>query len=357
MKRSLIIFFIFLLSISFGCSKEEVDEYAMITFLIGNVSKNNLVADIGEIIKENDVILTGVNSFCDLKIGGSMIRIKEKSKVLVSNLIRKGNLENTNLGLDIGKLLCKPKKLLKSESFIVKTPTAVAGVRGTKFVVETDRAKTTRLKVFDGKVKIVKRVKQFESSTEKILEAAPVIEQSQKVVITRNDVVKAEKAVSRAMGNNKEVTDSVIRSTLKNVSVKKTEVQTFAVEDFAKENREIIEVKKKPKALIRQIAKIVKQEREKPKPEGRLLITRYEIYYIKDGKILWEGKVITSPIKKEGKVYIASGKYVFCASPEGPIIWKEKLNNDGKFEIRGNRFVVFSGGQENSLDAKTGSRL
>ena len=96
----------------------------------------------GDVLKENDIITTGIMSSCDIRIGDSIIRIKEKSKVLISQLLKNGNVENITLGLDIGKMLCKPKKLIKSESFLVKTPTAVAGVRGTQFSVEADIKKT-----------------------------------------------------------------------------------------------------------------------------------------------------------------------------------------------------------------------
>lgn len=145
-----------------GCSLKEVDEYAMVTFMIGDVKKNSVEVQMGDIIKENDIIVTADNSFCDVKIGESIIRIKSLTNVKISTLFKKGNVENTTLGLDSGKMLCKPKKLLKEENFVVKTPTAVAGVRGTQFSIEADKEQTTRIKVFKGEVKVAKRVKQLE---------------------------------------------------------------------------------------------------------------------------------------------------------------------------------------------------
>ncbi len=147
-------------SLWMGCSK-AADEYATVMFFIGDVKINDASIDIGAIIKENDRLVTAGQSSCDLKIGDSIIRIKENSKVLISQLMRKGAVENTALGLDVGKMLCKPKKLMKEESFLVKTPTAVAGVRGTKFTVEADTMKTTRIKVYDGRVKVIKRVEKL----------------------------------------------------------------------------------------------------------------------------------------------------------------------------------------------------
>ncbi len=358
MKKLCVFILCSVIAFSYGCSKEKVDEYAMITFMIGDVKMNNKVVEIGDIIKEKDVIITAEDAFCDVKIGGSIIRVKEKSKVIVSNLLRSNNLESTELGLNVGKMLCKPKKLLKSESFVVKTPTAVAGVRGTKFTVEADIKKTTRIKVFDGKVKVAKRIKQLESSTEKVLEIAPVVAEEKKVIITEDEVKKVEKLAEKLIkeGGAKEM--AVVITKLKNdVVVSKASIKGFKIADFARENKEIIAIQPKPKTVIKQIIRVIQQEKEIPKPDGRLLVTRYEIYFIKNGKVLWEGTVIDNPIKMNGKIYIASGDYVFCASDDGPVLWRKKMNNDGKLKIEENALSVFSKGQTTKLDLETGEKL
>lgn len=344
-----------------GCSKAKVDEYAIITFMIGEVTKNSASAEIGDIIKEKDLIQTGAGSFCDIKIGGSIIRIKEKSKLVVSSLLRKGELESTELGMDVGKMMCKPKKLLKSENFTIKTPTAVAGVRGTSFTVEADAAKTTRIKVFDGSVKVVKRVKQLETSTEKILEAATAVSKEEKVVITQKEVAKAENAVEKilaketAKGKEAEAISAVIEKSKNEISVK--DIQKFAAEDFTKDNKEIIEVKEKPREVIVRISDFIKKEKESPKPDGRLLVTRYEIYFIKNGKVEWEGKVVSEPVKAGEKIYIASNDYVYCASVDGQVYWRKKLDNDGKLEIVDKKVKINSAGKELKLDLETGQQL
>ncbi len=358
MKKLYVIVWCAVFAFSYSCSQDKVDEYAMITFMIGEVKKNNQLIEIGDIIREKDVITTAEDAFCDVKIGGSIIRVKEKSKVIISNLLKNNNLENTELGLNVGKMLCKPKKLLKSESFIVKTPTAVAGVRGTKFIVEADIKRTTRIKVFDGKVKVAKRIKQLEASTEKVLEIAPVIAEEKKVIITEAEVKKVEKAAEKLIkkGGIKEMA-VIITKLKKDVVVSRTAITGFKVADFARENREIIAIQPKTKAVIKQIIRVIEQEKEIPKPDGRLLVTRYEIYFIKNGKVLWEGTVVENPIKKDGRIYIASGDYVFCASDDGPVLWRKKINNDGKLKIVDNSLSVFSKGQATRLDLETGEKL
>lgn len=363
-KKITTAFLAIITAIAFGCGRETVDEHATVSFMIGDVKINSVEAQIGDIIKQNDDIITGNNSFCDIKIGGSIIRIKAQSSVKISTLIKSGNIEDTEIGLNSGKLLCKPKKLLKDENFMVKTPTAVAGVRGTQFAIEADKLKTTRIKVFNGEVKVARRIKQFESSVEKVMELAPTLEKEQKVVITAEEVKKAEKVVENRLqdatagelpGDN--VIEQVIQKSEVQIGVDDKNIQKFSPEDFTRENKEIIEIQQKPKEDIIRITRVIRQQKEKPVPEGRLLITRYDIYYIRDGKIRWDGKVINEAVRKDGKLYIASGEFVFCADPEGTVIWKADIENDGSLVIDGGRVTVKSGGKTLNLDADNGKRM
>ncbi|MFC1670606.1 FecR domain-containing protein [Spirochaetota bacterium] len=349
---------LFILSIS--CLKKDVDEYAMVTFMMGDVKKNNVIVDIGDIINEKDIITTGPDSFCDIRIGESIIRVKQKTKMVVSNLIRRGDLENTVMGLKIGKMLCKPKKLLKSESFIVKTPTAVAGVRGTKFVVEADKFKTTRIKVFDGKVKIASRIKQFEKNVDKLLEVASVVSRKEMIVVTKKELNRAEKLVEKMIKSEKGKElkiDKIISRSKKNIIIPKKSIMKFALEDFSKENKEIIQIKERPKEVVRQIIKYIELEKDKPKPDGRLLITRYQVYFIKNGKVAWGGKIIGEPIRIQDKIYVASGDYIFCASKDGPVLWRKSIKNDGKLKLRDNKLIIKSRNRETALDLETGQQL
>ncbi|OHD65629.1 MAG: hypothetical protein A2176_13370 [Spirochaetes bacterium RBG_13_51_14] len=349
-------------ALSLGCVRERVDEYAMISFMIGDVTKNNAAVQIGDIIKEKDVIQTGTDSFCDIKIGGSLIRVKQKTKIILSSLLKQDDLENTILDLMSGKMLCKPKKLFKSESFLVKTPTAVAGVRGTQFSVEADANGTSRIKVFEGQVKVARRIKQLDGDIMKIIDAAPGIKKEEKVVITKEDVEKVEKVVDRilktesAKGGDAAL-ETAIKKAEKNIVVGAKDVEKFAVRDFEKDNKEIIEIKEKPVEVIREITRVIKEEKEEPRPNGRLLITRFEVYFIKNGKVEWEGTVVDEPIKNGDRLYIASGEYVFCASIDGPVIWRKQIANEGKLEVRENMLIVSSKGGETKFSMKTGEKL
>jgi hypothetical protein len=360
LKRLLVIIGITVALLS-GCSTNQADEYAMVMFYIGDATKNNAPLTIGDIISQSDVIRTGKDSFCDIRIGGSVVRIKENSKVVMSTLTHNGDEENTALGLDVGKILCKPKRLIKSENFMVKTPTAVAAVRGTQFIVEADSKETTRIKVFAGKLKIAKRIQELEGSVDKILAIAPELEEHEKVIITKRDVDNAQKVVRgillKETGKGEEKAIAVAIDQAKgDILVNKSDISKFAAADFSKESDEIIKIKERPREVIHQIVKVIQQEKEMPKPDGRLLITRYEVYFIKGGKVIWEGRVVNPPLKWNNKLYIAAENYVFCATDEGPVVWRKNMQNDGKVEIKENKLVIFSQGNESVLDPETGQQ-
>lgn len=365
MKRYMLFLTIVLIwNVMAGCSGKDIDEYAVITFVIGDVKNNNIDAQIGDIIKENDVIVTAEGAFCDIKIGESIIRIKARSELSVSQLLKNGELENTILGLSSGSMLCKPKKLVKSENFLVKTPTAVAGVRGTQFAVEIDKVTTTRIKVFEGEVKAAKRIKQFEESVEKILEISPEVKSREQVIITLDEVRNAESVVENALkietakgGANDEIMERVLDNSKGSIIINRSSIEKFKADDFIRESGEIFAVEEKPREVIIRIAKIIKEEKAKPQPEGRLLVTRYDVYFIKDGKILWEGKLLSEPVKEGDKLFVASGEYVFCAMVDGPVLWKQSIKNDGKLSIAEGKVVVKAGGKNINLDQETGQRL
>ncbi len=362
MYRKIIVFTIFLFMVA-GCSKTK-QEHAVISFMVGDVKKNNVEAHIGDVINKDDVIKTAENSFCDVKIGSSLLRVKAKSNLVFSSLMDKKGNENTVLGLKMGKMLCKPKKLLKDEKFMIKTPTAVASVRGTQFSVETDKLKTSRIKVFSGKVRVAKRVKALESKVNEVLDLATGLQKEEKVVITAKEVEKAEKAVEKAikLGKSKgnyesEILNQVVKQNYKKVVIGKNEATKFAATDFQRENKEIIDVTEKPKKVIAKLKRVIKKTLDDTATMGRLVVTEYDIYFVKSGKILWAGSLVGKPVRQGSKLYVSSEDYVFCAEESGPVLWKQDIINDGQIKVSGGKVQVRSGNDNIKLDARTGKRL
>ncbi len=106
--------------------------------------KNWIAVKKGMILKEGGIIKTGNNSTVVIQLfkegqETAIVEIKNNSQLLIAEISKtdKKNTEHTLLDLAIGKILVKAQKLHGEKSkFEVKTPTSIAGVRGTTFTVE-----------------------------------------------------------------------------------------------------------------------------------------------------------------------------------------------------------------------------
>jgi len=107
-------------------------------------------------LEESDRIKTGADSFAEILIDdGSLVRVEENSEIVLSELsanYKTKRIEAT-IFLRFGRLLSNIAQFVDKRSrFSVRTPTTVAGVRGTEFIVETTDAQETEVGVFEGKV-------------------------------------------------------------------------------------------------------------------------------------------------------------------------------------------------------------
>jgi len=105
-------------------------------------------AEAGMPLSAGDKVRTGADSSAEITLDGSgIIRLGESSEVTASSL----KTSSSSFFLSMGSLVSKIKGLLKKEARLqVRTPTAVAAVRGTEFCVEHDAAANeTTAGVFD----------------------------------------------------------------------------------------------------------------------------------------------------------------------------------------------------------------
>lgn len=147
-KISFLIFLILSVAIM-SCSKQEevqVSEKilkAKVTLVIGKAyllrddSPEKIKIRTGARILPNDVILTGKKSAVNIVIANrGVFKIKQNSRVSLKNLIKVDDDNNVaSIKVTAGKVVLGLQKLKKNSSFEVETPTAVAGVRGTSFMV------------------------------------------------------------------------------------------------------------------------------------------------------------------------------------------------------------------------------
>lgn len=100
------------------------------------------------ILEKGDIVETAKDSTVDIIIGRNTdkaIKVKEKSRVEFQGI------NPAHLNLSEGEILVALRKLEPKSSFVVKTPTAICGARGTAWLVAAGDIKT-RICVFESNV-------------------------------------------------------------------------------------------------------------------------------------------------------------------------------------------------------------
>jgi hypothetical protein len=180
--------------VSSSCStKPEEKSMMSVLSFIGNVKKSASGSEqplkSGEIVVAGDTIITGQKSTADISIGQSgVVRINENTSVKV-DLLAKGDTLDTELNISKGRAFIVLSKLGKNEQCTVKTPTAVAAVRGTSFRVSAE-GDTSRIDVVSGKV-LVSPVKEGE------------VVKNAEVVLEKNNTVTLDTATVASIIENK----------------------------------------------------------------------------------------------------------------------------------------------------------
>ena len=343
------------------CGHESADEYAFIMFITGDVKKNNAEAHVGDLVAQNDVISTDAGASCDIRIGKSAIRMKSMSSVHIFTLMNGRGGEKTEMDLSGGEILCQTKMLPGSGNFFIRTPAAVIAAHGTQFTVENDNYNTTTIRVFSGEVRVIKRVKRLDSDPESIFNHASLVNSGELAVVTADEARDAEKTVERifreetTIRSGDMVIDRVINRTSDLISLKDGSIRKFSPGDSEKGERGYIEVEQKSEDDLRRISMAQKQDKNAPAPEGRLVVTRGDIYLIKDGRVAWTGRIISDPARRGDRLFIAAGKYVFCAMSDGPVVWRKEIENDGKISMSGGIIKIRSGGKIVFIDGDSGN--
>jgi len=113
--------------------------------------------DVADLVEEGDLIKTESDSFTEIQfMDFGIIRIQENTELIVRNLHLQDEQSKVSMKLKKGKMLAKVSKLSKGEEFEVRTSTALAGVRGTEFMVKQDEGSdTASFAVKEGTVSVI----------------------------------------------------------------------------------------------------------------------------------------------------------------------------------------------------------
>src|SRR5208337_4175930 len=112
--------------------------------------------DIGAKLGKGDAVKVGPASECQLKFADmAVVSIRENTQVSIDSLSLNESVSQVKLGLKTGTVLSKVKKLAGTDSYAVRTDTAVGGVRGTEFGVTVTPQGGTLVTVKDGTVAVL----------------------------------------------------------------------------------------------------------------------------------------------------------------------------------------------------------
>ncbi len=110
------------------------------------------LSDIYTPLYEGDTLITGRDGRIEIVFDDStIVKMDPSSKLVIKNL-KRGKKNSTLLELLKGTLLAVVKKLTDDEEFAVKTKMAMAAVKGTEFIVETNDNDDGKVGVYEGAV-------------------------------------------------------------------------------------------------------------------------------------------------------------------------------------------------------------
>ena len=149
--------FLFSFLSSFIHSEETEEAVAMLTEMSGSVLVKDAQdgsfkkAEINQPLYAGDEIRTKKGASCEIEFKTeSIVRLDENTDFKIHEVKETSKGNKTSVQLFTGKILNVVSKTANS-SFEVKTPTSIAGVRGTEFAVEATE-ENTDIGVFSGRV-------------------------------------------------------------------------------------------------------------------------------------------------------------------------------------------------------------
>jgi len=169
---------------------------AVITYLSGsvklNVSGEEREAETGDSVFPGNIIITGNDGYAELQFGDlGALRIKENTEYRLESAEISSVSSKASGEIKYGSVVAKVRTLTSRDAFEVKTSTAVCAVRGTEFLVSTDKQGILTVAVAKGAVSVAPVVLSEtgadaalpETVPEEIIKAVPVVSSNQELTI------------------------------------------------------------------------------------------------------------------------------------------------------------------------------
>lgn len=160
--RTISVIFIILIALTAFLYSEAVSGVKVIKIYGEAYSGNGKLVKEGDVLPQNQTIRTGFDSYVELELSpGNSVRIKEDSQILIKDLDKESAepdgsvVRLTDFNLLEGDIVLKLENLPKGSLIQVSSPTAVAGARGTAYIVRyRPDTKIARVGVLDKIVRV-----------------------------------------------------------------------------------------------------------------------------------------------------------------------------------------------------------
>lgn len=216
-----------LLVLCAGCKKKAADESvkvkrtAFVNFTVGDVTVETAgvkaKAVLGGEITEGSKIITGAKSFADIAVDGSVIKILENTTADMRQLFADALGEHSELFLEQGKALVRiSKKLGKGDSYRITTPTSVAAVRGTEFLVSEEEG-ASYIGCVEGTVE-VRKAEDGEKTIEALADKIAALNASMEIYVEKDKPLSPQelspsnrRMIADLLGEIREIQDDIRR--------------------------------------------------------------------------------------------------------------------------------------------------
>lgn len=257
-------------------TEKPVEKPAICKSVVGSVLVKRGQQDInlvsGMEVLQSDTILCDKGSMAVIEIGSATVRIEQNSHVTLDTL-QQSQVLSLTASMNKGILYATVKKLHKGDSILVKTNTAVAGVRGTTFLVKSD-SQSTKLVVLDGKVLLAPRVTD---ATSDVMQGVPV-DAGKSCVIDTHTI----RAIQQAVEEKKMTLDEAIQQSIPVVTADENMMKVL--DTFIKDVSEQGVIDKDKPLLINDLYPIVSIT---PYNNHLVATTNNGLYYCEDNHIKW----------------------------------------------------------------------
>ena len=188
MKKFGLLFFSMFVLGSFAFGQKYVVDTAIGNVYVKNQGKSKGI-EVGYVLKKGDILYTGKDSECYISVKNSgYIKVEEKSSISfdeIDKVVKDGSKDSVRV---VGSVIFSVKGIFGGgKSLNIRTGNAFATVRGTEFVVEFPREKTT-VYVLEGSVYVAPL---FSDNEEELAKKSILVKEGEKIEISEIDVINS----------------------------------------------------------------------------------------------------------------------------------------------------------------------